>query len=217
MKKQFELTEDFIKHGYIHCNTLEEYENMVIWFISNAISISDDLKYTKEGIYTVYYDGTKLHNCPYPYITNPIIIEWSDYMTDTEEINPTKKQYNLIELSELPNGSRLYFERLNTKIHVYIANNGIIKYEDDNKPLSPSKDNLKATFTLVSLPPKEVSFKEAVEHYSKGGNIKSILNSIKKTYVGLKTDNIQKHGLVADGGINITVDEILNAKWYIVD
>ena len=209
MKKQFELTEDFIKYGYIHCNTLEEYENMVIWFTYNKISISDYLKYTKEGIYTVYYDGTKLHNCPYPHTTNPIIIEWSDYMTDTEEIKSTKKQYNLIELSDLPNGSKLYFERLNSKIHVYIDNNGIVKYEDDNKSLSPSKDNLKATFTLVSLPTKEVSFKEAVEHYSKGGNIKSILDGETKIYEGLKLDG--------DRALILTTDRILNAKWYIIE
>ena len=44
MKKQFELTEDFIRRGYIHCNTLEEYKDMVNWFISNKISISDFIK-----------------------------------------------------------------------------------------------------------------------------------------------------------------------------
>ena len=209
MKKQFELTEDFIKRGYIHCKTLEEYKDMVNWFISNKISISD-LKYTEEGLYTVYYSGEGLHNCSYPNIKNPIIIEWLAYMTNTkEEIKSTKTQYNLIELSDLPNGSILYFEILNSKIYVYIDNNGILKYEDDNKPLSPSKDNLKATFTLVSLPPKEVSFKEAIEHYSKGGNIKSILDGETKTYDGLKLDG--------DRALILTTDRILNAKWYIID
>ena len=210
MKKEFEITEDFIKHGYIHCKTFEEYKDMVNWFISNKISISD-LKYTEEGLYTVYYSGEGLHNCSYTEnVIRPRILEWSDYMDNTkEEPNTNKKQYNLIELSDLPNGSILYFERLNTKIHVYIANNGIIKYQDDNKPLSPSKDNLKATFTLISLPSKEVSFKEAVEHYSKGGNIKSILDGETKTYDDLKLDG--------DRALKLTTDRILNAKWYIID
>ena len=61
-----------------------------------------------------------------------------------------------------------------------------------------------------------MTFKEAVEEFSKGGNIQSELNGNKKIYVGLRTDGGQKESLTANGGFSLTIDEILNAKWYIL-
>ena len=219
----------------VHCKTTKETQDFICELKYNNIHVRNTtFDYMKNNenkdILFDYFDYNKLDCfCDINYYINKNykIIQWSDYMVNTKEevqeyivekeINPTKKQYTLIELSELPNGSKLYFERLNSKIHVYIDNNGIVKYEDDNKPLSPSKDNLKATFTLVSLPPKEVSFKEAVEHYSKGGTIQSELNGENKTYKGLNYADIQKRYLISYEGNSETVEEILNAKWYIVE
>ena len=62
-----------------------------------------------------------------------------------------------------------------------------------------------------------MTFTEAIEEFSKGGNIQSELNGNKKTYIGLRTDRKQKGSLTANGGFNLTTEEILNAKWYILD
>ena len=227
MKKEFNWEEFKNSKIAVHCRTNEETQDFMSRSKYNNIYVKNNiLDYIENNenkdISFDYFDYNELDCfCDINYYINKNykIIQWSDYMVNTKEevqeyivekeINPIKKQYNLIELSELPNGSKLYFERLNSKIHVYIDNNGILKYEDDNKPLSPSKDNLKATFTLISLPSKEVSFKEAIEHYSKGGNIKSILDGETKTYDGLKLDG--------DKTLKLTTDRILNAKWYIID
>ena len=218
MKKEFNWEEFKNSKIAVHCRTNEETQDFMSRSKYNNIYVNNNiLDYIENNenkdISFDYFDYNELDCfCDINYYINRNynIIQWSDYMDNTkEEPNTNKKQYNLIELSDLPNGSILYFERLNTKIHVYIANNGIIKYQDDNKPLSPSKDNLKATFTLISLPSKEVSFKEAVEHYSKGGNIKSILDGETKTYDDLKLDG--------DRALKLTTDRILNAKWYIID
>ena len=89
--------------------------------------------------------------------------------------------------------------------------------ENRYETIEPNAHWANAKFTLVSLPPKEATFKEAVEEFSKGGNIQSELNGNKKIYVGLKTDGKQKGSLTANGGFSLTIDEILNAKWYILN
>ena len=228
MKKEFNWEEFKNSKIAVHCRTNEETQDFMSRSKYNNIYVNNNiLDYIEDNenkdISFDYFDYNELDCfCDINYYINKNynIIQWSDYMVNTkeevqeyiveEEISPTKPQYNLIELSDLPNGSKLYFERNNTKIHVYIdEEDGCLRYEDDDKPFIPYKDNLKATFTLVSLPSKEVSFKEAIEHYSKGGNIKSILDGETKTYDGLKLDG--------DKALKLTTDRILNAKWYIID
>ena len=62
-----------------------------------------------------------------------------------------------------------------------------------------------------------MTFKEAIEEFSKGGNIQSELNGNKKIYIGLRTNGEQKGSLTANGGVSLTTDEILNGKWYILN
>ena len=61
-----------------------------------------------------------------------------------------------------------------------------------------------------------MTFKEAIKEFSKGGNIQSELNGNKKIYVGLKANGKQKETLTTHEGFNLTTEEILNAKWYIL-
>ena len=83
--------------------------------------------------------------------------------------------------------------------------------------IEPNENWANSKFTLVSLPSKQVTFKEAIKEFSEGGNIQSELNGNKKIYVGLKTNGGQKGSLTANGGFSLTTEEILNAKWYILD
>ena len=236
MKKEFNWEEFKNSKIAVHCRTNEETQDFMSRSKYNNIYVNNNiLDYIEDNenkdISFDYFDSNELDcfcDINYYIYKNYKIIQWSDYMVNTkeevqeyiveEEINPTKTQYNLIELSDLPNGSKLYFERNNTKIHVYIdEEDGCLRYEDDDKPFIPYKDNLKATFTLVSLPSKEVTFKEAIEEFSKGGNIQSELNGNKKIYIGLTTSGKQKEGLTANGRFSLTTEEILNAKWYILN
>ena len=89
--------------------------------------------------------------------------------------------------------------------------------ENRYETIEPNEHWANAKFTLVSLPPKEATFKEAVEEFSKGGNIQSELNGNKKIYVGLTTDGKQKGTLISEERFILTIEEILNAKWYILN
>lgn len=143
-----------------------------------------------------------------------IILEWSDCFMKTETEN---KELNIIEVADLPIGSKLYFEINNIIYDVYIDEDTCLRYEDDDIIVGLYKSNLKAKFILISLPPKEVTFKEAVEEYSKGGQRYSELNGVKREYVGKRSmgDGI-KTVFTANSGHSLTTDEILNAKWFIV-
>ena len=44
-----------------------------------------------------------------------------------------------------------------------------------------------------------------------------MLNGNKKIYIGLTTSGEQKESLTANGRFSLTTEEILHAKWYILN
>ena len=240
MKKEFDWSKFKTEDIAVNCKTEEESKDFIKQCIKHGITewSNGDKLDINNNCWTLYKEKTcygyrlEYYGLCYGYKEyyknhNYKILEWKDY------INKSKEELNIIEVYQrYPVGSVFNViingEICTNTMTMYLDENYADKSLDDGKYLDwtnkPKEEYCKmlgglinSKFILLSLPPKEVSFKDAIEHYSKGGNIKSILYSIEKTYVGLKTDNTQKRGLISDRGINITVYEILNAKWYIVE
>ena len=186
--------------------------------IRHTISVSnyiDKATFDNKEILFDYFDCNKL-DCEYRdwYNRNNYkILQWTDYMDN-------KKELNYIEVYKYPLESIF---KSGDDI-VKLTNNGfgqkILKVqiqENCYEAIEPNENWANSKFTLVSLPSKQVTFKEAIKEFSKGGNIQSELNGNKKIYVGLKANGKQKETLTTYEGFNLTIDEILNAKWYILD
>ena len=134
------------------------------------------------------------------------IISWTDYMDNKQELNYIEVYKYPLE-SIFKSGDDI----------VKLTNNGfgqkILKVqiqENYYEAIEPNENWANAKFTLVSLPSKQVTFKEAIKEFSKGGNIQSELNGNKKIYVGLKANGKQKETLTTYEGFNLTTEEILN-------
>lgn len=95
-KKEFILTQEFINNGAIHCNTKEEYNNMINWFKNNNIEIDlhdRERGWDYENLY-IAYDNTFCNSwyiCVSDYSYNDKscnydIVEWTDYMS--QDIKP---------------------------------------------------------------------------------------------------------------------------------
>ena len=220
MKKEFNWEEFKNKKMVVNCKNEEEVNNFFKECELNEIEVRS---YTREFSYEtyhsdvcyrcedndLYYADRSFYNNNYDYD----IVRWSDYKDN-------KKELNYIEVYKYP--LETIFKSGDDIVK--LTNNGfgqkILKVqiqENCYEAIEPNENWANSKFTLVSLPSKEVTFKEAVEEFSKGGNIQSELNGDKKTYIGLRTDRKQKGSLTANGGFNLTTEEILNAKWYILD
>ena len=221
MKKEFNWEEFKNKKIVVNCKNEEEVNNFIKECELNEIKVRSHDKefsyktYNSDVCYRcrdneLYYADRNFYNNKY---INYDIISWTDYMDN-------KKELNYIEVYQCPVETifksedyilKLSNSEIGTKtLKIKIQGN---RYET----IEPNEHWANAKFTLVSLPSKEVTFKEAIEEFSKGGNIQSELNGNKKIYVGLKTNGGQKGSLTANGGFSLTTDEILNAKWYILD
>ena len=220
MKKEFNWEEFKNKKMVVNCKNEEEVNNFFKECELNEIEVRS---YTREFSYEtyhsdvcyrcedndLYYADRSFYNNNYDYD----IVRWSDYKDN-------KKELNYIEVYKYPLESIF---KSGDDI-VKLTNNGfgqkILKVqiqENCYEAIEPNENWANSKFTLVSLPSKQVTFKEAIEEFSKGGNIQSELNGNKKIYVGLKTNGGQKRSLTANGGFSLTTDEILNAKWYILN
>ena len=220
MKKEFNWEEFKNKNIVVNCRNEEEVNNFLKECELNKIKVRS---YTREFSYEtyhsdvcyrcedndLYYADRSFYNNNYDYD----IVRWSDYKDN-------KKELNYIEVYKYP--LETIFKSGDDIVK--LTNNGfgqkILKVqiqENCYEAIEPNENWANAKFTLVSLPSKQVTFKEAIKEFSKGGNIQSELNGNKKIYVGLKTDGKQKGSLTANGGFNLTTEEILNAKWYILD
>ena len=156
----------------------------------------------------LYYADRSFYNNNYDYD----IVRWSDYKDN-------KKELNYIEVYKYPVESIFKSGDDILKLTNNESGTKILKVqiqENWYEAIEPNENWANAKFTLVSLPSKQVTFKEAIKEFSKGGNIQSELNGNKKIYVGLKANGKQKETLTTYEGFNLTTEEILNAKWYIL-
>ena len=219
MKKEFNWEEFKNKKIVVNCKNEEEVNNFIKECELNKIKVRS---YTREFSYEtyhsdvcyrcedndLYYADRSFYNNNYGYD----IVRWTDYMDNKQELN-------YIEVYQYPVESIFKSEDYILKLTNNENRTKILKVQiqgDWYETIEPNEYWANAKFTLVSLPSKEVTFKEAIEEFSKGGNIQSELNGNKKIYVGLKTNGGQKGSLTANGGFSLTTDEILNAKWYIL-
>ena len=220
MKKEFNWEEFKNKKMVVNCKNEEEVDNFFKECELNEIEVRS---YTREFSYEtyhsdvcyrcedndLYYADRSFYNNNYGYD----IVRWTDYMDN-------KKELNYIEVYKYPLESIF---KSGDDI-VKLTNNGFGQktlkvqiQENWYEAIEPNENWANAKFTLVSLPSKQVTFKEAIKEFSKGGNIQSELNGNKKIYVGLKANGKQKETLTTYEGFNLTTEEILNAKWYIFD
>ena len=218
MKKEFNWEEFKNKKIVVNCKNEEESNNFLKECELNKIkvySLAKDLSYETYKSEVCYKcKDNNLYCADRNFYSNEHIVSWTDYMDNN------KQELNYIEVYKYPVESifksgddilKLTNNGFGTKtLKVEIQEN---RYET----IEPNENWANAKFTLISLPPKEVTFTEAIKEFSKGGNIQSELNGNKKIYVGLKTDGKQKGSLTANGGFSLTIDEILNAKWYILN
>lgn len=110
--KEFKLTDEFKQYGYIHCNSQEEFDDMIKWFEKNSI-VNNDLEYHYNSLYsTSIYETIIFDSGNFKYSNNkPLsdgfyIIEWTNYMsTDNESF--TKDMLKDGMVVELKNG-KLY-------------------------------------------------------------------------------------------------------------
>ncbi|MEX0083157.1 hypothetical protein AB2T90_12050 [Clostridium butyricum] len=84
--EEFKLTEKFKEKGYIHCNSLEEYNDMIKWFKNNSIIANTEYDYN--NLYSTNLHGSAIFDCGYFKYNNnkPLsggfyIIEWTNYMS----------------------------------------------------------------------------------------------------------------------------------------
>ena len=220
MKKEFNWEEFKNEKIVVNCRNEEEVNNFFKECELNKIKVRS---YTREFSYktyhsdvcyrcednNLYYANRSVYNNNYGYD----IVRWTDYMDNKQELNYIEVYKYPLE-SIFKSGDDI----------VKLTNNGfgqkILKVqiqENCYEAIEPNENWANSKFTLVSLLSKEVTFTEAIEEFSKGGNIQSKLNGNKKIYKGLKSNGGQKRSLVANGGFSLTTDEILNAKWYILD
>ena len=220
MKKEFNWEEFKNKKMAVNCKNEEEVNNFFKECELNEIKVPSLVKkfsyetYNSEVCYK-YGDDNFLYYANRNFYSNYgyDIISWTDYMDNKQELNYIEVYKYPLE-SIFKSGDDI----------VKLTNNGfgqkILKVqiqENYYEAIEPNENWANSKFTLVSLPSKQVTFKEAIKEFSKGGNIQSELNGNKKIYVGLRTDGKQKETLTTYEGFNLTIDEILNAKWYILD
>lgn len=108
-KKEFKLTKEFMNNGAIHCNTKEEYNNMIEWFESNNIKIDlhdRERGWDYENLY-IAYDNTFCNSwyiCVSDYSYNDKscnydIVEWTDYMS--QDIKPKEIETKTADEKEI--------------------------------------------------------------------------------------------------------------------
>ena len=220
MKKEFNWEEFKNKNIVVNCRNEEEVNNFLKECELNKIKVRS---YTREFSYEtyhsdvcyrcedndLYYADRSFYNNNYGYD----IVRWTDYMDNKQELN-------YIEVYQYPVESIFKSEDYILKLSKSAVGTKTLKIKIQGnryETIEPNAHWANAKFTLVSLPYKEVTFTEAIEEFSKGGNIQSELNGNKKIYVGLKANGKQKETLTTYEGFNLTTEEILNAKWYILD
>lgn len=134
-KKEFKLTEEFIENGAIHCNTEEEYKDMIKWFGDNDIELDancENIEWNYKNIYITIYNSEFLWISAYSYNDNSCgyyIIEWTNYIS--KDINPKEIENKTEENKEIT------FEDINIKTRGYELNAGktyVDKYIKDNTP-----------------------------------------------------------------------------------
>ena len=221
MKKKFNW--EYFKNNnniVVNCKNEEEVNNFLKECELNEIEVrSHTREFSYETYYSdvcyrcednnLYYADRSFYNNNYDYD----IVRWTDYMDNKQELN-------YIEVYKYPLES------------IFKSGDDILKLTNDGigpkilkvqiqenwyEAIEPNENWANSKFTLVSLPSKQVTFKEAIKEFSEGGNIQSELNGNKRIYVGLKRDGKQKETLTTYEGFNLTTDEILNAKWYILN
>lgn len=127
------------------------------------------------------------------------------------------KELNIIEASNMPVGSKFYFEINNTKVYVYVNNDKRLTYEDDDKPISNYIDIINAKFIPIQ---KSVTFFEA---YNSKKKVKVNHDLIKDSYdpeIITIRDNYNSidetlYRLIEKFKENNFRDIIDNGKWYI--
>lgn len=110
--KEFKLTDEFKQYGYIHCNSLEEHNDMIEWFKNNA-NAEENTTYDYNNLYFVVCSNNRLKTSKYKYSewdniisSGNYILEWTNYMsTDNESF--TKDMLKDGMVVELKNG-KLY-------------------------------------------------------------------------------------------------------------
>ena len=220
MKKEFNWEEFKNKKMVVNCKNEEEVNNFIKECELNEIKIRGyDKEFSYETYHSdvcyrcedndLYYADRSFYNNNYGYD----IVRWTDYMDNKQELN-------YIEVYKYPLESIFKSGDDILKLTNNESGTKILKVqiqENCYEAIEPNENWANSKFTLVSLPSKQVTFKEAIKEFSKGGNIQSELNGNKKIYVGLKANGKQKETLTTYEGFNLTIDEILNAKWYILD
>ena len=221
MKKEFNWEEFKNKKMVVNCKNEEEVNNFLKECELNKIKVRSYVKefsyktYNSDVCYRcrdneLYYADRNFYNNNYMKYN---IISWTDYMDNKQELN-------YIEVYQYPVENIFKSEDYILKLSKSAVGTKILKVqiqENCYEAIEPNENWANSKFTLVSLPSKQVTFKEAIKEFSKGGNIQSELNGNKKIYVGLKANGKQKETLTTYEGFNLTTEEILNAKWYILD
>lgn len=103
-KKEFKLTDEFLNNGAIHCNTKEEYNNMIQWFENNNIKIDFDKEreWEYEILYITDYSGRCLWISVCLYNENGCshnVIEWTDYVS--QDIKPKEIETKIEDEKEI--------------------------------------------------------------------------------------------------------------------
>ena len=183
MKKEFNWEDFKNKKMVVNCKNEEEVNNFFKECELNEIEVRN---YTREFSYEtyhsdvcyrcedndLYYADRSFYNNNYGYD----IVRWSDYKDN-------KKELNYIEVYKYP--LETIFKSGDDIVK--LTNNGfgqkILKVqiqENCYEAIEPNENWANSKFTLVSLPSKQVTFKEAIKEFSEGGNIQSELNGNKK-------------------------------------
>lgn len=127
------------------------------------------------------------------------------------------KELNIIEASNMPVGSKFYFETNNIKVYVYLGNDNRLRYEDDNKPINNYINNINAKFIPIQ---KAVTF---IEAYNSKREVKvnhaliKDLSDREMIDVRDSYNSIDKvlYNLTEKYGETRFRDIIDNGKWYI--
>lgn len=132
--EEFKLTEKFKEKGYIHCNSLEEYNDMIKWFKNNSIIANTEYDYN--NLYSMNLYGTEIFDCDYFKYNNnkPLsggfyIIEWTDHMS-TDNKTFTKDMLKDGMVVECVNGVRYL------KLNNNFINNGYMPLDRYNEDLT---------------------------------------------------------------------------------
>lgn len=137
--KEFKLTDEFKRCGYIHCNSQEEFNDMVEWFEKNAI-VDKNITYNYNNLYYVIFDNIlrtskyKYNECDNIISSGNYILEWTNYMS-IDNKTFTKDMLKDGMVVECVNGKRYL------KLNDNFTNDGYMSLNSYNNDLTLNRND----------------------------------------------------------------------------